>query len=239
MVSPFSQFEITVLQKINPILDLSITNFTIYITIITLITLGFYNLSINSAKLIPTNYQQIIEIFYTFILSLVVEQTNKNGLRYFPILFFLFNFLLASNLLGLFPWSFTITAQIIFTAFLSLSFFSGWIIQGIIFLKQDFIRIFIPRGIPGWLLPLLVVIEILSFLIRPLSLSIRLFANMLAGHILLFILASSIFSLGIFGILPFTFILAFLVLEIGICFLQAYVFTILLAIYLSDSFKAH
>ena len=138
------------------------------------------------------------------------------------------------------PFAFTITAHISLTLLLALSFFIGWIIQGFLHLNLSFLRIFVPRGIPNWLLPLLVVIEILSFIIRPISLSIRLFANMLAGHILLYILGSATISLGlIIGVFPFLFILAFFVLELGIAFLQAYVFTILLSIYLADSFKSH
>lgn len=241
MQSPFSQFEISLIQKITIFgIDLSLTNFTITLALVVLLIAFFYLISTKQAKVIPTNSQLIVETLYTFVLNLIIEQSGVKATRFFPILFTCFNFILFSNLIGLTPWSFTITAHIALTILLSLSFFIGWIIQGLINLKLTFFRIFLPRGIPNWLAPLLIVIEILSFLIRPLSLSIRLFANMLAGHILLYILGSATLILGILPALAsFSFILAFLVLELGIALLQAYVFTILLCIYLSDSYKSH
>jgi ATP synthase subunit 6 len=238
LYSPFTQFEINVIQKIL-VPSLSISTFTIYLVIVAIIISFLYTQSLNFLKLVPTNLQIVLEKTYGFILSIVVEQTGSRGLKFFPILFVLFNFILISNLVGLMPFGFTITAHIALTLFLSLSFFIGWIIQGLQFLGFKFFNIFLPKNIPLWLLPLLCVIEILSFLIRPLSLSIRLFANMLAGHISLYILGSATLVLGIFSFLPFFFIIAFFILEAGIAFLQAYVFTILLAIYLADSFKAH
>jgi len=238
MFSPFTQFEVNILQKIL-VPWFSISIFTIYISIVALIIAFLYNQSLTILKIIPNNFQLILEKTYNFVISIIIEQTGSRGLKFFPVLFVLFNFILISNLVGLMPFSFTVTAHIAFTLFLSLSFFIGWIIQGFQHLGFKFLNIFLPQNIPMWLLPLLCVIEILSFLIRPLSLSIRLFANMLAGHILLYILGSATLVLGVFGLLPFLFIVAFFILEVGIAFLQAYVFTILLAIYLADSFKAH
>ncbi len=240
MFSPFDQFEITVLQKIIILTDLSITNFTVYLLLLSAFILFIYFASISNLTIIPNNFQIIVESVYTFILSLIIEQTGIKGTRFFPVLFTIFNFILFANLLGITPFAFTITAHIALTLLLSLSFFIAWIILGLINLKWSFFRIFLPRGIPAWLMPLLVVIEILSFLIRPLSLSIRLFANMLAGHILLYIIGTAVVNLSlIIAFLPFVFILAFLILELGIAFLQAYVFTILLSIYLADSYHIH
>lgn len=234
--SPFDQFELNVLTKILPL-----TNYTVYLIISVASALFILSISVQRNLLIPTPFQLFYEGVYVFILSLVTEQVGKSktGLKYFPVLFTLFQFILVSNLLGLLPYSFTVTSHIALTLLLSLSFFSAWIIEGFRNLGLKFLRIFLPSNIPMWLLPLLVVIEILSFLIRPLSLSIRLFANMLAGHILLFILGTATLGLGLAGFLPFVFICAFLILELGIAFLQAYVFTILLCIYLADSTKAH
>jgi F-type H+-transporting ATPase subunit a len=239
MFSPFTQFEINVLQKFVPFIDISITNFTIYLIIVSLTIIFIFSVSTRILTLIPNNFQLLLETFYSFILNLLLEQTGVKGVRFFPILFILFNFILVSNLIGLTPFAFTLTSHIALTLLLALSFFIAWLLQGLITLKWSFFRIFLPRGIPAWLMPLLVVIEILSFLIRPLSLSIRLFANMLAGHILLYILGTATIALGLIGIFPFLFILAFLVLELGIAFLQAYVFTIPLSIYLADSYKSH
>jgi len=240
MRNPFEQFEVNILQKLVIMnVDISITNFTIYLLLTVSFIIGFYKTALIQNTLIPNNLQILAESIYNFILSLIIEQAGTKGLRFFPVLFALFNFILFANLLGITRYAFTITAQIILTLLLSLSFFITWIIIGIMTLKLQFLRIFLPRGIPSWLMPLLVIIEILSFLIRPLSLSIRLFANMLAGHILLYIIGSATITLALLGFFPFLFILAFLILELGIAFLQAYVFTILLSIYLADSYHSH
>ena len=240
MRNPFEQFEVNILQKlVIGDLDLSVTNFTIYLFLSAGFILVFYKAALAQNTLVPNNFQIISETLYNFILGLIVEQTGPKGLRFFPVLFTLFNLILFANLLGITPYGYTITAQIVLTLLFSLSFFITWILIGVMTLKVQFLRLFLPRGIPGWLVPLLVVIEFLSFIIRPLSLSIRLFANMLAGHILLYIIGSATLALGIFGFLPFIFILAFLILELGIAFLQAYVFTILLSIYLADSYHSH
>lgn len=240
LLSPFTQFEINLLQKIEFFLDFSVTNFTIYLSIVSIILCVLYNTGTQHLTLVPNNFQILFESLYKFILGLLFEQTGVKGLRFFPLLFVVFSFIFMANIIGLFPFAFTITAHIALTFLLALSFFTAWIIQGLITLKLSFFNIFLPRGIPVWLMPLLVVIEILSFLIRPLSLSIRLFANMLAGHILLYILGSATLTLGmLINFFPFLFIIAFLFLELGIAFLQAYVFTILLSIYLADAYKSH
>ena len=186
--SPFTQFEINPLIKISS--QITISNFTIYLILSVLIVWLIIKTSV-VFFLIPKNYQIMLETIYLFVLGLLLEQTGIKGIRFFPLLFTLFLFLLTSNLMGLLPFSFTITAHFGLTLLLALSFFFGWIIIGIVTLKVNFLRIFIPRGIPSWLLPLLVIIEILSFIIRPFSLAIRLFANLLAGHILLYILSTA------------------------------------------------
>ncbi len=178
---------------------------------------------------------------YTFVLSMIIEQAGTKRAKVFlPFFLILFLFILFSNLIGLTPYAFTVTSHIAVTFFLSLSFFIGWIILALRNLGLSFLKIFLPSGIPNWLAPLLVVIELLSFLLRPISLAVRLFANMLAGHILLFIIASAALFLTKFTFIlssfPFLFILAFMVLEVGIALLQSYVFVILLAIYLHDSY---
>jgi F-type H+-transporting ATPase subunit a len=184
--------------------------------------------------MIPNNFQIIIESIYEFIYGLIIGQTGEKGTRFFAGLHTIFVFILTANFLGITPFGFTITAHFGLTLLLSSSFFIGWIIVGFRTMGLKFFKIFVPKGIPMWLLPLLVLIEVLSFFIRPISLAIRLFANMLAGHILLYIIASGCFAvsrifLG-FGLLPFVCILAFFLLELGIAFLQAYVFTVLLCI---------
>jgi ATP synthase subunit 6 len=242
--SPFEQFEITVLfPVIIEKIDISITNMTLSIATSIGVSLGVMLLVSYNLMYVPNRWQSLIEIFYSFLLNLVIDQAGIKARVYYPALFGIFWFILITNLLGLTPFGFTPTGHLIVTLFLSFSFFCAWIIVGFKTQKLGFFKIFLPSNIPIWLAPLLILIEVLSFLLRPLSLAIRLFANMLAGHILLVIIASSCFIAikvcFLLSILPIIFVLAFFLLEIGIAFLQAYVFTILLSIYLSDSLNAH
>ncbi len=246
--SPFEQFELNIYSlKIlyfkNIGIDLSITNLTITLLFVITILIGFLGLIIYDAKICPNRWQVILEIIYKFIQGLIKEQIGNKGINYFPLIFTVFLSILSLNLIGLLPFSFTVTAQIAITFTLALSFFIGLILIGFNEQKISFLKIFVPSGIPNWLLPLLVVIEIMSFFLRPLSLSIRLFANMLAGHVLLHIIAGAVIvalaTSFLLAILPWFFIIVFLVLEIGIGFLQAYVFSILLCIYLHDSIYGH
>jgi len=252
MSNPFEQFQSfffsiisynygSIVNMLN--YSINITNISVYLILCFFIIISLLHLSTKSNYLINDHYGVIVEILYLFILDLLTVQTGPKARKYFPAIFSIFILILILNLLGLTPFGFTVTSQIIITASLSIGFFGAWIIIGIKNLKYDFIKIFIPKGIPPLLLPILIVIEIISFAIRPLSLAIRLFANMLAGHILLFIIATAALALAksfiLLGLLPFFFVLVFLFLELGIAFLQAYVFTILLCIYLHDSFHVH
>jgi F-type H+-transporting ATPase subunit a len=246
--SPFEQFELNIfslsilnLKSIG--IDLSITNLTITLIFIIFVLINLISLSIYHAKIYPSRWQSVIELIYKFVQSLIKEQIGNKGQRFFPLIFIVFFLILSLNLIGLLPFSFTVSAQIAITFSLALSFFIGLIIIGFIEQGISFLKIFVPSGIPNWLLPLLVLIEIMSFFLRPLSLSIRLFANMLAGHVLLHIIAGAVLVALAKNILisfvPWLFIIIFLILEIGIAFLQAYVFSILLCIYLHDSIYGH
>lgn len=244
MFSPFEQFELNVFYPLYiGNLDFSITNTTITLVFAILLILFFLTISLYNATLIPGYWQSLIELIYKFIQSLIKEQIGSKGQPYFPLIFVVFLFILFLNLIGLVPYGFTVTAQIAVTFTLALSFFIGLTIIGFKAQGIKFLKIFVPSGIPLWLLPLLIVIEIMSYCLRPLSLSIRLFANMLAGHVLLHIIAgASLFALTkniLLALLPWLFITVFMVLEIGIAFLQAYVFSILLCIYLHDSLYGH
>lgn len=242
MFSPFEQFEINVLLPLNFYYDFSITNFVIYLLLTAIIIIMFFFLTGYQTTLVPNSFQLIAEALYRFLYDIIVGQVGKKGQIYFPSILTVFVLILTANLLGLTPFGFTITAHISFTLLMSLSFFLAWILIAFKNLGLKFFNIFVPSGIPMWLLPLLVLIEILSFLIRPLSLAIRLFANMLAGHILLYIISSGTIALSsilLISVLPIICIIAFFILEIGICFLQAYVFTILLCIYLKDAVLEH
>jgi F-type H+-transporting ATPase subunit a len=159
LLSPFTQFEINLLKKIQFLVDLSITNFTIYLLVVSFVLCFFFYNGTQRLTLIPNNFQIIFENLYTFILNILLEQTGVKGQRFFPLLFVIFSFIFTSNIIGLFPFSFTITAHIALTFLLALSFFSAWIIQGFITLKWSFFNIFLPKGIPGWLMPLLMLLK--------------------------------------------------------------------------------
>jgi len=191
----------------------------------------------------PNNWLLALEGGYQLVFTLVKEQTGKKGYPFFPQLVTIFIIILSLNLLGLTPFGFTVTSHVIITFSLALSYFIAWVIIGIKELGQQFLRVFCPRNMPLWLIPLLVCVEFLSFALRPISLGVRLFANMLAGHILLHILAGAfLYLLNTFILLAipaYAIVTAIGVLELGIAFLQAYIYTVLLCIYLKDSLFAH
>ncbi len=246
--SPFEQFELNIyilgfLHSKTLGFDFSITNLSLTLFFV-LCILGIYLFLINyKSNFIADRWNSIIELIYSFILGILKEQTGLRGVNYLPLIFNVFLLIVSLNLIGLIPFNFTVTAQIAITFTLALSFFIGFILIGFKEQGISFLKIFVPSGIPNWLLPLLILIEIMSFLLRPLSLSIRLFANMLAGHVLLHIIAGAVIvALAvnfIIAFVPWLFIIVFLVLELGIAFLQAYVFSILLCIYLHDSIYGH
>jgi ATP synthase subunit 6 len=244
LYNPFEQFEIMlILPIIIDGIDLSLTNLTILTSTITVLLTLLLVIFTQSYTFIPNNWQIIIEAKYHFVLSILSEQTGQKGLRYLPQLVTVFTLILFYNLGGLIPFSFTVSSHVIITFTLALSFFIAWIIIGVKELRLQFLNVFCPRNMPSWLLPLLICVEFLSFTLRPISLGVRLFANMLAGHILLHILAGAFLyllaKLIILAIPAFAIVSAIGVLELGIGFLQAYIFTILLSIYLRDSLHSH
>jgi len=221
--------------------EASFTNATIFlILVVATISLCSVWASMKQS-FIPTKIQLLFEMSYLFIVNIVKQQLGTIGLKYVPLFYSIFLLILASNLIGLLPFAFTPTSHLAFTLTLALSCNLALIIIGF---KQHgllFLKLFVPKGGPAWLIPLIVVIEVLSYLLRTLSLSIRLFANMMAGHTLLHILASFIVGFLKAGFLvsavaPSILVIVVIGLELGIAFLQAYVFTILLCIYLNDSY---
>jgi len=244
LYNPFEQFEIILLKSFGfKSLDLSLTNLSLLTMVISLMLVILLGLILKSSTFIPNNWQYLVEIIYQFVFSIVSEQSGRKGLAYFPHLFTIFNLVLLYNLSGLVPFSFTVSSHVIITFTLALSYFIAWIIVGIVTLGPKFLGVFCPKNMPLWLLPLLICVEFLSFSLRPISLGVRLFANMLAGHILLHILAGAFIylmaKLIILAIPAYAIVSAIAVLEMFIGFLQAYIFTILLAIYLKDSLVAH
>lgn len=248
--TPLDQFEIRDFLTIDaPILGdihISLTNMSFYIIISSIIIITLTGLINKFPKFIIINWILFKECIYDTIINIVVNQINKyKGQLYFPFIFTLFIFILINNLIGLIPYSFSTTSHFILAFSWSFTIVLGTLILGITIHKFKFLGLFVPVGCPLFLLPFLVLIETISFLARNISLGLRLAANVLAGHMLLFILSGFTFKifkagvLGIIGILPLLFIIAFSFLEFGIAFIQAQVFVVLSAGYIKDSIYLH
>jgi len=234
---PLEQFAI---KRLVPMeiggIDVSITNSSLFMAIAVALIALFLTVGMRRRALVPGRWQSMAELSYEFIARMIRDNVGAEGRRYFPFIFSLFMFILFGNLLGMVPYTFTFTSHIIVTFALAIVVFLGVTAIGFVRHGARFIKLFVPSGVPVALLPLLVVIELLSYLIRPVSLSVRLFANMLAGHTMLKVFGGFVVGLGILGgWAPLAFIVALTGLEIGIAFLQAYVFTILTCIYLNDA----
>jgi F-type H+-transporting ATPase subunit a len=239
-IKPLEQF------KIEPILpihvggwDLSFTNSALLMTIAVLLATALVVLGTRRAALVPGRMQSVAEMSYEFVADMVETNAGHGGMRYFPFVFTLFMFVLLGNVLGLVPYSFTFTSHIIVTFGLAITVFIGVTIIGIVKHGWHFLRLFVPAGVPVVLLLLLVPIELLSYCIRPFTLAIRLFANMLAGHTMLAIFAGFAASVPLFGILPVGVDVLIYFLEILVAALQAYVFAILTCLYLRDALHLH
>lgn len=238
--SPLAQFEI---KRWVPIeigdLDLSFTNSSTFMVLTVIAISAFLVLGMRRNALIPGRWQSMVELLYIFIANLLKDTVGNEGRPYFPFIFTVFMFILVGNLFGMLPYSFTFTSHIIVTFAMAMFVFSGVTIIAIVKHRLRFFTFFMPPGVPMAMAPLLVPIEIISYLSRPISLSVRLFANMLAGHTLLKVFAGFVISLGMFGVFPLAFIVALTGLEIVIAILQAYVFTILTCLYLNDALHLH
>ena len=240
--NPMQQFTV---HRIGPEIkiagiDLSFTNASLFMLISASIILLFLFLGSKEKKIIPSKLQLIAEIFYTFVAKMISDTAGSKAKPYFPFIFSLFMFVLFCNMVGMLPYSFTVTSHIIVTLIMALFIFIAVTIIGFINHGLKYLSIFIPSGVPAVLLPLITVIEIISYLSRPVSLSVRLFANMMAGHTMLKVFGGFVVSLGILGgWLPLSFSVALTGLEILVAFLQAYVFAILTCIYLNDALNLH
>lgn len=234
------QFEINRFLKLDLFgLDASFTNSSFFMVLAVLLVVGFLNFAMGGRSLVPTRLQSVAELAYEFIANMVYENTGKDGMKYFPFVFSLFIFVLALNLLGMMPYSFTVTSHIVVTFALAAMVFLIVTIIGFARHGLGFLKLFMPEGLPWLLIPIIVPIEVISFLIRPISLSVRLFANMMAGHTLLKVFAGFIVSLGMFGVLPLLATVAFTGLEFLVAFLQAMIFAVLTCIYLNDAINMH
>jgi ATP synthase subunit 6 len=252
LTSPLEQFQVL------PIIgfyfngfDISITNETIILALILFFSLVYFNSILkqetSSFYIVPNRWQAIIEIIYSLILSLVIDNIrDKKGQYFFPLVFFIFLFILSLNLIGLIPYSFTLTSHLIVTLSLSLAVFIGINIVCIRIHGINFFSLFLPSGTSIVLALLLVPIELISYVFKPISLSIRLFANMMAGHTLLKVIAGFAYTLmsntGILFMLhyvPLLILIPLFGLELGVALIQSFVFSILICIYLNDSINLH
>jgi F-type H+-transporting ATPase subunit a len=235
--SPLAQFEI---KRLVPMeiagIDVSFTNSALFMVIAVLGITLLMTVSMRGRAMVPGRLQSIAELSYEFIAGMLKDNVGSEGRQYFPFIFSLFMFILFANLLGMIPFTFTVTSHIIVTFALAFVVFIGVTIIGFVRHGAHFLSFFVPPGVPKPLLLLLVPIEVLSYFIRPVSLSVRLFANMMAGHTMLKVFAGFVVALGVLGgWAPLAFVVALTGLEIGIAFLQAYVFTILTCLYLNDA----
>jgi F-type H+-transporting ATPase subunit a len=239
--SPLEQFQI---KRLVPVevggIDASFTNSALWMVLAVLLASALMILAMNRRALVPGRWQSVAELSYEFIAGMVRDNVGDEGRKYFPFIFSLFMFILGANLLGMVPYSFTPTSHIVVTFAMAAVVFVGVTVIGFARHGLHFFGFFVPKGVPAALLPLLVVIEVISYLIRPVSLSVRLFANMLAGHTMMKVFAGFIIALGVLGgWAPLAFVVALTGLEILIAFLQAYVFTILTCLYLNDAVHMH
>nr|YP_009317597.1 ATP synthase F0 subunit 6 [Pterocladiella media]AOX49049.1 ATP synthase F0 subunit 6 [Pterocladiella media] len=245
--SPLEQFEIvTILPLSIGGINISITNSTLFMFLTFTISIFWLSLSFYKNSLIPTNWQLLKESIYEITSNMIRENLGSKGEFYFPFIFSLHLFLLFCNFIGMVPYSFTVTSHIIFTFGLALSIFIGINIIGIQTHGINFFSLFLPRGVPLFIVPLIITIELLSYSIKVFTLSIRLFANMTSGHTLLKIIAGFAWTmlsagglLAVFHLIPLGLLVALIGLELAIAGLQAYVFTLLTCIYLNDVIDLH
>jgi len=236
--NPMHQFDV---YRIGPEIslgkiDISFTNASLFMIISALTIISVLFVGTRRRAIVPTKLQLLTELSYTLVSKMISDTAGSKAKPYFPFVFSLFMFVLFCNMLGMLPYSFTVTSHIIVTFALAAVIFVGVTIIGFVNHGAGYLKLFIPSGVPLFLLPLIVIIEIISYLSRPVSLSVRLFANMMAGHTMLKVFGGFVISLGILGgLLPLSFTVALTGLEILIAFLQAYVFAILTCIYLNDA----
>lgn len=240
MASPVEQFK---LKSLVPFemggIDLSYTTSSLWMTITVAAVTAFLTLSMRGGRLVPGRWQSMAEMSYEFIANMIRENVGAEGRKYFPFIFTLFMFILMGNLVGMIPFSYTFTSQIIVTFAMAVTIFIGVTIIGLIRHGWHFFSLFMPSGTPMVLAPLLIPIEIISYFVRPVSLSVRLFANMMAGHTMMKVFGGFTVLLGVLGIAPILLLVALTGFEIMVAVLQAYVFTVLTCLYLNDAIHLH
>ena len=240
MASPVEQFK---LKSLVPFelggVDLSYTTSSLWMTITVVCVTAFLTLSMRGGRLVPGRWQSMAEMSYEFIANMIRENVGSEGRKYFPFIFTLFMFILVGNLVGMIPFAYTFTSQIIVTFAMAATIFIGVTVIGLVRHGLHFFSLFVPSGTPLILAPLLIPIEVISYFVRPVSLSVRLFANMMAGHTMMKVFGGFTVLLGVLGVAPIILLVALTGFEIMVAVLQAYVFTVLTCLYLNDAIHLH
>ncbi len=241
MENPLHPFELHNLVELSLFsIDVSITKAVLMMWAVIAIVAGLLIAGGNARRLVPGKLQSLAEMMVDFIRGIIMDTMGQEGMKFFPLIASLFLFILFSNMLGLIPGSYTVTSQIVVTGVFAMMVYSLSIVLGFRLHGAKFLGILVPPGTPGWLLPLMIPIELISQLARPISLAVRLFANMTAGHVILGVLFGLAISGGLLiGWLPFAFTIAMNALEVGIAFIQAYIFIVLTCVYMGDAMHLH
>lgn len=242
MASPLEQFAIQDLTA--PLFTIgghhiAVTNSAIFMMGAVVLSSGLLLAGAGKGAMIPGRIQAMSELFYEFIANMIRDNVGSGGKKFFPFIFTLFIFTLFGNILGMLPYGYTFTSQIAVTFFMAMVVFLGVTLIGLFKHGLHFFSLFFPHGAPLFTAPILIPIELVSYLSRPISLSVRLFANMTVGHVLLKVLAGFVVALGFFGFVPLIVLVAITALELLVALLQAYIFTILCCIYLNDALHLH
>jgi len=243
VASPVEQFNVTpIFPTVAPGAEIpfyAVTNSTVMMFAAVALSAVFFWYTTRKRAMVPGRWQSVGELTFEFIANMIRDNVGKEGMKYFPFIFTLFMFVFLGNMMGMLPYSFTFTSHIAVTAGLAVFIFLAVTAIGFARHGLHFFRMFFPHGAPIATAPILIPIEVISYLSRPFSLSVRLFANMTVGHIMLKVLAGFVVALGVFGFVPFVVVAGITVLEFFIGALQAYVFTILTCIYLNDAINMH
>ncbi len=240
-LNPLDQFKIHYFTNFPEVagMNLNFTNSALFMVLALGLVAAFMSLSMRGRALVPGRWQSMAEMSYEFVANMVRDNVGSEGRKYFPFIFTLFMFIVALNVLGLMPYSFTATSHIAVTFALAAFIFLAVTFIAIYRHGLKFFGFFLPHGTPWWLAPLMIFIELFAYLARPISLSVRLGANMMAGHTMLKVIAGFVTAMGVFGIVPLAFLMVLSGFELFVAILQAYIFTVLTCVYLNDSIHLH
>ncbi|WP_395463241.1 F0F1 ATP synthase subunit A [Wolbachia endosymbiont of Cantharis cryptica] len=239
-LNPLEQFKVYTIMELPRLLgyDINFTNSSLFMMISVMLMIIFLLFGIRKGSVIPGYLQAAVEYVYDFVISIIENNTGSQGLKHIPFIFTVFIFILSCNLVGVLPYSFTVTSHVIVTFALSMVVFAYTTIAGFKERGVEFLRILLPEGTPSWLAPMMIFIKLFAYLARPISLSIRLAANMIAGHTIIKVIAGFIMSMHVtLTPIPLLFITALIGFEVFVAILQAYIFTSLTCVYLSDAVK--